>query len=279
MKLAIRSLSKSYTIAKEKTAGTNAEKTIYALRNCTMDIEGGGVTVIVGQSGCGKTTLLKTIAGLEQADSGTVEFTAFEQEAGKETTAEKTPKTGFMFQDPRLLPWLTVEQNLALAFARPKNKMEKTFIQNKIMEVLAMVGLAGRGASLPQELSGGMARRAALARCLCRNPRLLLLDEPLSNLDAFTRIKLREELEKLWQQLGITVILVTHDIEDAVFFGGRVFLMNEGTIENETDIPLSRPRDCRSAEFQKYCQTIEEFNKNSANSDNNNGGRHEKVLH
>ena len=102
-----------------------------------------------------------------------------------------------------------------------------------------------------------MAQRCALARCLCREPDILLLDEPLSSLDAFTRIKLREELESLWQRLGITVILVTHDIEEAVFFGDQVFLMNEGSIENVTPIPLPRPRDFRTAEFQENCRKIE----------------------
>ena len=163
-----------------------------------------------------------------------------------------------MFQDPRLLPWLTVEQNLALAFKRPIDNNEKTAMQQKIQQVLEMVGLADRSSSLPRELSGGMAQRCALARCLCRDPKLLLLDEPLSSLDAFTRGKLREELEKLWQNLGLTVILVTHDIEEAVYFGDRVFLMNEGTIENVLPIPLPRPRNSRTAEFQEHCRELEQ---------------------
>ena len=246
MTLNIQSLTKTYIKPEEKSS---KEKMIHALRDCSLEIEGGSFTVIAGKSGCGKTTLLKTIAGLEHADKGTVEFT--------NTNGE--PKIGFMFQDPRLLPWLTVEQNLALAFPPPKDKSEKTAMQDKIHHTLSMVDLAGRAAALPHELSGGMAQRAALARCLCRDPRILLLDEPLSSLDAFTRIRLREELEKLWQDLNLTVILVTHDTEDAVFFGTRVFLMNEGTIQNEIPIPLARPRDCRSLEFQEYCRKIEDI--------------------
>jgi len=237
MNLNIRSLSKSFAHPKRKT--------INALCDCSLDIESGSFTVIAGRSGCGKTTLLKIIAGLEHADSGAVEFS-------------HPPKIGFMFQDPRLLPWLTVEQNLALAFSPPKDKAEMTETHDKIQNTLAMVGLADRAHSLPRDLSGGMAQRAALARCLCRNPRLLLLDEPLCSLDAFTRIILREELEKLWQQLNLTVILVTHDIEDAVFFGERVFLMNKGTIEKEIPIPLARPRDYHSEDFQKFCRIIED---------------------
>jgi sulfonate transport system ATP-binding protein len=233
MTLSIRSLSKTYNGPKGKT--------IHVLEDCSFQIESGSFTVIAGRSGCGKTTLLKIIAGLEQADSGTVEF--------GEDAAQ--PKIGFMLQDPRLLPWLTIEQNLALAFPPPKDKIEKAPMQNKIFTVLAMVGIADRALSPPRELSGGMAQRAALARCLCRDPDLLLLDEPLSSLDAFTRHRLREELEKLWLELGLTIILVTHDSEDAVFFGGNVLLLNEGAIQSKLPIPLSRPRNCRTPEFQE----------------------------
>jgi sulfonate transport system ATP-binding protein len=163
-----------------------------------------------------------------------------------------------MFQDPRLLPWLTVEENLALALPRPRNKAEKAEVHNEIHRALALTGLADRAASRPGELSGGMAQRAALARCLCRNPDVLLLDEPLSSLDAVTRLRLREELERLWQQLGLTVIMVTHDIEEAVFFGEQVFLINQGAMESTMPIPLKRPRDYHGAEFHEYCRRIEE---------------------
>jgi sulfonate transport system ATP-binding protein len=237
----IRSLSKSY-------ADLNGKIT-HALCGCSLDIACGSFTVFVGKSGCGKTTLLKLIAGLEQPDSGAVEFSAGQD-------GKTIPRLGFMFQDPRLLPWLTVEQNLALAFPLPKNKMEKAAVQNEIMRVLTLTGLVSRADSLPRELSGGMAQRAALARCLCRNPGILLLDEPLCSLDTFTRLRLRDELEKL--RLGLTVILVTHDIEEAVFFGDRIFLINEGKLEGEVPIPLKRPRDYRSAEFQEYCRKIED---------------------
>ena len=260
MKLVIRSLCKSY---EEKNIAGKKGQTIHALRDCSLEIEDSSFTVIAGRSGCGKTTLLKTIAGLEQADSGTVDFSSiknYRENYSKDNQMELSavPKIGFMFQDPRLLPWLTVEQNLALAFPQPKNNAEKTTMQEKIQQALTMVGLADRSASLPHELSGGMAQRCALARCLCREPDILLLDEPLSSLDAFTRVKLREELESLWQRLGITVIMVTHDIEEAVFFGDQVFLMNEGIVENVTPIPLPRPRDFRTAEFQEHCRKIEQ---------------------
>jgi ABC-type nitrate/sulfonate/bicarbonate transport system ATPase subunit len=237
MMISIRSLSKSFPVPKGKI--------IHALRDCSLDIAGGSFTVFIGKSGSGKTTLLKLIAGLEQPDSGTVEF------------ADPKPKLGFMFQDPRLLPWLNVEQNLTLAFPSIKSKADKASVRNEIIRILSLTGISDRAASMPHELSGGMAQRVALARCLCRNPAVLLLDEPLCSLDTFNRLHLRNELEKLRQQLGLTVILVTHDIEEAVFFADRIFLLNEGKLDGEIPLPLKRPRDYRSAEFQEHCRKIE----------------------
>jgi len=240
--ISIRSLSKSYSVPRGKI--------IHALRDCSLDIASGSFTVFIGKSGSGKTTLLKLIAGLEQPDLGVVEFSS-KQDDGT------VPKLGFMFQDPRLLPWLSVEQNLVLAFPPIKSKAEKAAVQNEIVRILSLTGLSGRTTSLPHELSGGMAQRVALARCLCRNPAVLLLDEPLCSLDTFNRLHLRDELEKLRQQLGLTVILVTHDIEEAVFFADRIFLLNEGKLDGEIPIPLKRPRDYRSSEFQEHCRKIE----------------------
>jgi ABC-type nitrate/sulfonate/bicarbonate transport system ATPase subunit len=240
MMISIRSLSKSFF--------TPEKKIIHALRDCSLDITSGSFTVFIGKSGSGKTTLLKLIARLEKPDSGTVEFS---------TEQGPAPKLGFMFQDPRLLPWLSVEQNLALAFPPIKNKAEKAAVRNEIMRILSLTGLSDRAASMPHELSGGMAQRVALARCLCRNPAVLLLDEPLCSLDTFNRLHLRDELEKLRQQLGLTVILVTHEIEEAVFFADRIFLLNEGKLDGEISVSLKRPRDYRSAEFQEYCRKIE----------------------
>jgi sulfonate transport system ATP-binding protein len=221
-------------------------KHISALDNCSLELGTGSFTVIVGRSGCGKTTLLKIIAGLERADSGSVQF---------DTAALRL---GFMFQDPRLLPWLTVEKNLRLAFlgTGPSNSSPSK-MDAEIDRVLAMVGLGDRKKSYPAQLSGGMAQRASLARCLCRKPELLLLDEPLSALDAFTRGRLQEELAGLWKKLGLTIILVTHDIDEAVYLGDRVLLMDQGSIIEEISIPLGRPRDRHSGEFQGYSRALE----------------------
>jgi ABC-type nitrate/sulfonate/bicarbonate transport system ATPase subunit len=206
-------------------------KTVRALDGFSLKTGEASFTAIVGKSGCGKTTLLKCIAGLERPDSGTLRF------AGG--------KIGIVFQDPRLLPWLTVEGNLALAGRTPL-----------IEETLALVGLEGWAKAYPRQLSGGMAQRASLARCLCRKPDLLLLDEPLSALDSFTRSRLRKELERRCR--GRTVILVTHDIEEAVYLGDRVVLMDKGRVKSEFAVTLKRPRDYRDRAFQELCTGIEQ---------------------
>ncbi|MDR1308036.1 MAG: ABC transporter ATP-binding protein [Treponema sp.] len=254
MKFRVRSVRKAYALPGNRTrkgpgkkprSGEHKSETIAALRDCSLEVPEGGFTAVVGRSGCGKTTLLRVIAGLERPDSGEVEFPG------------GLPRTGFMFQDPRLLPWLTVEQNLALAFPPAKDAAARQGMRGDISRALALTGIADRAASYPRQLSGGMAQRAALARCLCRKPSVLLLDEPLGSLDAFTRARLRAELDRLWRELGLTVILVTHDIEEAVYLGSRVALMENGTMVSETPVPLDRPRDYRSGEFQELCARIE----------------------
>jgi ABC-type nitrate/sulfonate/bicarbonate transport system ATPase subunit len=207
-------------------------KTVRALDGFSLDAGAGSFTAVVGKSGCGKTTLLKCVAGLENPDSGTLRFSG---------------KAGIVFQDPRLLPWLTVEGNLALALRDRKSPV--------LEETLALVGLEGWGGAYPRQLSGGMAQRASLARCLCRKPDLLLLDEPLSALDSFTRLRLRKELERICR--GHTVILVTHDIEEAVYLGDRVVFMDKGKLKSEFAVTLPRPRDYRDRAFQEICAGID----------------------
>jgi ABC-type nitrate/sulfonate/bicarbonate transport system ATPase subunit len=213
-------------------------KTVRALNGFSLELTRGSFTAVAGKSGCGKTTLLKCVAGLEKPDSGAVEW-------------DRTPAIGFMFQDPRLLPWLTVEGNLRLA-------LPQTPPLPIIKEALALVGLDGWEKAYPAQLSGGMAQRASLARCLCRKPELLLLDEPLSALDFFTRLHLRRELAEIRERLGLTVTLVTHDIEEAVYLGDRVVLMESGALAAEFAVPLARPRDYHDGAFQNLCAEIEQ---------------------
>jgi sulfonate transport system ATP-binding protein len=210
-------------------------------------IPAGSFTVILGPSGCGKTTFLRLVAGLETADSGQINFDSPIQRGSRS-------RFGFMFQDPRLLPWLTVEENLHLAFP-PKADAKR---DAEIDHLLRLVGLDGWKRAYPRRLSGGMAQRSSLARALCRKPEILLLDEPFSALDAFTRARLRRDLDALWKSLNITVILVTHDIEEAVYLADRVIRMKEGGIEGCFDISLPRPREQRSGTFQNFCRLIEE---------------------
>ena len=223
-------------------------KPIRALDGFSLGAEAGSFTAIVGKSGCGKTTLLKCVAGLERPDSGTVQFFG--------------GRAGIVFQDPRLLPWLTVEGNLALALPDRKSPVLK--------ETLALVGLEGWGGAYPRQLSGGMAQRASLARCLCRKPDLLLLDEPLSALDSFTRSRLRKELERICR--GRTAILVTHDIEEAVYLGDRVVFMDRGKIQSEFAVTLSRPRDYRDRAFQEICASIDAEDIGAGDSDTEGSG-------
>jgi ABC-type nitrate/sulfonate/bicarbonate transport system ATPase subunit len=239
--LRICRLSRTFTAA----GGTG----IAAVKELNLTVPRGSFTVILGASGCGKTTLLKLIAGLEKPDGGTLVFAGNE---GGEGRGGALPRIGFMFQDARLLPWLTVEENLRLAFRRGGPEREA-----EINGVLDLVGLGAWKTLYPRKLSGGMAQRAALARALCRKPRLLLLDEPFGSLDALTRTRLRRELDELWRTLHITVILVTHDIEEAVYLGDRVVLMRKGGVGEELPVSLDRPRECRGGEFQEYCRIIE----------------------
>jgi sulfonate transport system ATP-binding protein len=219
---------------------------VHAADSLSLSIEAGAFTVIVGPSGCGKTTFLRLTAGLEKPDAGKIILASHNGQK---------PRIALMFQDARLLPWLSVKANLRLAFPA---KEAKTDAANKTIEgLLAMTGLSGWENSKPGQLSGGMAQRAALARALCRKPDILLLDEPFGSLDAFTRTRLRKTLDGLWKKLGLTVVLVTHDIEEAVFFADRVVRMQQGRFRQFYPVALPRPREVHSVEFQALCSHIE----------------------
>jgi sulfonate transport system ATP-binding protein len=224
----------------------NGGREIRAVRDLDLAIPPGSFTVIVGPSGCGKTTFLRLLAGLETAGTGRIDFDG-------PVAYPNRSRFGFMFQDARLLPWLTVEENLRLAFP-PKT----SGAAGEIDRLLRLVGLEGREKAYPRSLSGGMAQRAALARALCRKSEILLLDEPFGALDAFTRSRLRRDLDELWRSLHVTVILVTHDIEEAVYLADRIILMKDGRVNGEFRISLPRPRDQRGPEFQNLCRLIED---------------------
>lgn len=192
-----------------------------------LHIPAGQFVAVVGRSGGGKSTLLRLLAGLENANGGSLI-------AGNAPLRESQDETRLMFQDARLLPWKSVINNVGLGL--------KGNWKESAMKALEAVGLANRATEWPAALSGGQKQRVALARALIHRPRLLLLDEPLGALDALTRIEMQELIVSLWQEHGFTVLLVTHDVSEAVAMADRVLLIEEGKIGLDLTVDLPRPR-------------------------------------
>jgi len=200
-----------------------------------LSIASGEFVSIVGASGCGKSTLLRLIAGLDGDHEGEIGFDG-------ERIVTTDLSRGIVFQDHRLFPWLDVEQNVAVALRNaPLSKAEKA---RAVAEHVALVGLEGYERHSPHQLSGGMAQRVAIARGLVNRPRLLLLDEPFGALDALTRSRLQLELQRIWERERITMVLVTHDVEEAVLLSDRVVVMEArpGRIGDVIEVGLARPR-------------------------------------
>jgi sulfonate transport system ATP-binding protein len=220
--LAIESIDKTYP------NGTQA------LARANLSVAEGEIVAVVGGSGCGKSTLLRLAAGLDQASRGRIRLDG-------ETIKAPRAEVGLVFQEPRLLPWLTVAQNIGFGLSdRPREERER-----RVAEVLQRVGLADYAGRWPRELSGGQAQRVAIARALAPRPKVLLLDEPFSALDAFTRASLQEHLLDLWEAFRPTLVLVTHDVEEAAFLADRVLVMRPrpGRFVAEIDLGLARPRE------------------------------------
>ena len=200
------------------------------------------IVSLVGPSGCGKSTLLRLIAGLERGDAGRIEVD------GRPVTGPD-PAIGFMFQEPRLLPWLTVRDNIVLGLSRAARRTADA----RVAELLAQVQLDGAARRWPRQLSGGMAQRVALARCLAVEPRVMLLDEPFSAVDALTRMALQDLLLAIWERTQLTMLLVTHDLDEALYLSDRVVVLR-GPPAQLTDaiaIALPRPRDRRAPELAR----------------------------
>ncbi len=198
-----------------------------------LEIAEGEIISLVGASGSGKSTLLRIIAGLEQGFQGELRLRGQRLEG-------RSPDIGFIFQEPRLFPWLSVADNVS--FSVPERSAQSRAL---VSELLAEVGLAGYEAALPKELSGGQAQRVAIARGLFSKPRVLLLDEPFSAVDAFTRMKLQDLLIRIASHHGITVLLVTHDVDEAVYLSDRVLVLeaDPGTIRDTVNVDVPQPRD------------------------------------
>lgn len=207
------------------------------LDDVSLSLAPGEIVSLLGPSGCGKSTLLRIAAGLDQDFSGALEFNPLLQ-FGRGTGI------GVVFQEPRLMPWLTVAQNVSFADGWIAD-------EKWVQQLLRDVGLSGHADALPKQLSGGQAQRAAIARGLYGRPHVLLLDEPFSAVDAFTRMKLQDLLTELAERYEIAVLLVTHDLDEAFYLSDRVLILG-GTpsrLQRELAVPLARPRDRRSAEL------------------------------
>ena len=226
----IRRLNKTYT---------DKNKKVEALKDINLLVKPGEFISILGSSGCGKSTLLRILAGLDTDYEGEVLLD------GKPITRPSLEK-GFVFQDHRLFPWFSVSQNIG--YGIPDKRPDKDRL---VSELTALVGLQGFEKALPRQLSGGMAQRVAIARALVNHPKVLLLDEPFGALDALTKITMQEEILKIWEKEKITVILVTHDIEEAVYLGDRVVILSNrpGTIREVQQVQIGRPRNRVSNNF------------------------------
>jgi sulfonate transport system ATP-binding protein len=210
------------------------------LSGVDLHVPAGQFLAIVGRSGCGKSTLLRLMAGLDEPTAGTIEIAGASQ--GRARLAR------IMFQEPRLLPWARIDANVAIGLGPAT---DQTQALSRSRDALAMVGLLDRAGEWPSVLSGGQKQRVALARALVSAPRLLALDEPLGALDALTRIEMQRLVEQVWLSQGLTSILVTHDVAEAVALADRIVLIEGGAIAGDFPVELKRPRQRGSAEFAR----------------------------
>jgi ABC-type nitrate/sulfonate/bicarbonate transport system ATPase subunit len=231
--LAVRGLAKSFVI-------DGSEHPVFS--GIEFAIARGAFVAIVGESGSGKTTLLRIIAGLEAADAGSVTL-------GGRAVLGIGAERGMVFQEPRLLPWLTVRRNVGLGLEL--RGLPRPAIYRIVAELLELVGLEKFASAYPGQLSGGMAQRVGIARALAINPEILLLDEPLGALDAMTGLRMQRELERIWQEQRVTMIMVTHDLEEAVYLADKIVVLSRERdgIRETIPVALPRPRDRSCREF------------------------------
>src|SRR5438067_8538832 len=243
--LAIREIRKSFPTPDDPLSRRQV------LDGVSFSLAAGELVSLIGPSGCGKSTLLRLIAGLDSSDSGDLLV-------GSDPITAPNAERGLVFQDPNLFPWLTVRRNIEAGLVARGVLREK---RNEVDEFMRLVGLEIFANVYPHHLSGGMAQRAALARALINHPKLLLLDEPLGALDAFTRMRMQDEVLRLWQARGTTMLLVTHDIDEAIYMSDRIMIMSPrpGRIERITSVAVDRPRQRSSPDFLRLRGDILEF--------------------
>lgn len=226
--------------------------TVEALVDISVKVRSGEFVSIVGASGCGKSTLLRLIVGLDHPSSGQILI------GGKPLDGPGLDR-GMVFQEARLFPWLTVNQNISYGVSARLDRAERKRV---VDEHVHLVGLNGFEHAWPHQLSGGMQQRVSIARALVNRPEVLLLDEPFGALDALTRINMQQEVLRIWRAEQATMILVTHDIDEAIFLGDRVLVMSNrpGRIKRDITVELARPRDRNDPDFVRIKRDIyEEF--------------------
>lgn len=224
------------------------EDITHALDNINLEMKSGEFISLVGTSGCGKSTILRLIAGLITPTFGKVT-------RNQEEITKPHPDRGMVFQKPTLFPWLTVEQNIGFSL-KTQDKLKGN--EDKVTRMLQLIGLEAFKDDYPGQLSGGMAQRVALVRSLISEPSILLLDEPLGALDAFTRMTMQDEILNIWREKKQLSVMVTHDVDEAIYMGTRVIVMeaNPGRIRADIPIDLEYPRHRSSAQFTEYRNQI-----------------------
>ena len=241
--LDLRKVSKTYQVDKQP---------LQVLQDIDLVVKPGEFVTLVGASGCGKSTVLRLVVGLDSDYEGEILLD------GSLVTGPGLERS-IVFQEHRLLPWLTVEQNVALSLdTDQRTPVEKV---QTISDHIGLVGLRGFEKAYPRQLSGGMAQRAAIARALVSQPEILLLDEPLGALDSLTRSYLQLELLRIWRQEQVTVVMVTHDVEEAVFLSDKIVIMTPrpGRIRKIVTVDLPHPRDRVDPAFGAYRKEVLEY--------------------
>lgn len=215
------------------------------LSNVCLDVQPKEFICLLGPSGCGKSTLLNTIAGFIKPNTGSINV-------DDQRVVKPGPDRGFVFQKNSLLPWMTLEQNVG--YGLKIKGLKKDEINQKVDHYLDLVGLSSHRLSYPHQLSGGMQQRGSIVRALITDPKVLLMDEPFGAVDAQTRIILQEMLLRIWAKVGITIIFVTHDIDEAVLLADRIVVMgvNPGHIKEIFEVPLERPRSSDSTFLDEF---------------------------
>jgi NitT/TauT family transport system ATP-binding protein len=241
-KVEIHGVSKAYALDRRDS--------VLALKDVNLTIEDGEFVALLGPSGCGKSTLLHLVAALEEVSTGSILV-----DGESPALLRDQHRLGIAFQDHALLPWLSVKANVALPFKIAGLPVDSARVQH----LIELVGLQGFEEARPSQLSGGMRQRAAIARSLCLEPTLLLLDEPFGALDAVTRRRMNLELQQIWLESSLTTLMVTHSVDEALFLADRVVVMSgrPGVIVEAIPVPFPRPRRIDCMRSQQFHQVID----------------------